>query len=462
MANFFVSEQVPSMKYLSRVVWSEGMHLSPQHFQFQSRYFEDSLWFLNASLRDHPWGLLSFALDNDAVRNGLAVVRYASGIFPDGLAFEIPDSDPAPEALGLRDIFGPLDTDLRLYLSIPARRGNGNDTDLNGANAARYGTVERMLRDETISEDEYPVMLGRKNLRLTGADDRKSSDVSFPVARIVRDGKGGFETDPNFLPPVLRIGAAEDLLTRLKRMVDMIEMKITTTRTGKKVGGRFETGSSALDVASYWFLHALCSTYPALRGELATRNAHPERIYRILAELAGSLCTFSLDSTPDALPAYDHLNLNRVFSELEEHIYRHLEYVVPTNTVTLDFRRTEPYIYVASVPDERCFHRARWIFGIRSNVSESMLMRSVPALTKICSGDGIAKLVQRALQGLELQHLPVPPPAIAAQADMQYFTINQSGPCWQLILASRQVGVYLPGELGDAMFELTVVTEANP
>ena len=84
------------MKFLSRVVWSEGMHLSPQHFQMQSRYFEDSLWFLSGSLRNNPWGLLSLALDNDAVRNGLAVLRYASGVFPDGLVFEVRLGDSIP------------------------------------------------------------------------------------------------------------------------------------------------------------------------------------------------------------------------------------------------------------------------------------------------------------------------------------------------------------------------------
>ncbi len=449
------------MKYLSRVVWSEGMHLSPQHFQMQSRYFEDSLWFLNGALRSYPWGLLSFALDTDAARNGLAVVRYASGIFPDGLPFEIPDSDPAPAALSLRELFSPVDSEILLYLSVPGRRGGGADTDLGGGTAARYSTEERVLRDETISDDEYPVVLGRKNLQLLGPAQRKATDVTMPVARVFRDGHGGFAVDATFLPPLLRIGAVEDLLRRLKRLADGLESRITTTRRGKKVGGRFEAGTSALDVSSYWFLHALCSALPALRSQLATRSGHPEEMYGVLAELAGSLCTFALESNPASIPAYDHLGMNRVLTELEEHINRHLEYVVASNTVTLDFRQAEQYVHVAAVEDERCFRRSRWIFGIRSDVGESALMRAVPTLTKICSGEGVVKLVQRALQGLELQHLPVPPTALAAQADMQYFAIGQTGPCWQHILATRQVGVYLPGELGQAAFELTVILEAN-
>ena len=35
---------------LSRIVWSEGMHLAQHHFQTQSRYFEDLVAFTLSSL----------------------------------------------------------------------------------------------------------------------------------------------------------------------------------------------------------------------------------------------------------------------------------------------------------------------------------------------------------------------------------------------------------------------------
>lgn len=454
------------MKFLSRVVWSEGMHLGPQHFQMQSRYFEDSLWFLNGSLRNHPWGLLNLSIDADAVRNGLAVLRYASGIFPDGLAFEIPDSDPAPPPLSLRDLFSPTDSEILLHLAVPARGDQGHDTDLtntasaNGA-ASRFGTFERQMRDETISEDEYAVTLGRKNLILCSAAQVRPGWVAFPVARIMRDGKGSFVADPAFLPPMLRIGVVEDLLHRLKRLADAVEDKINVTRSGKKVSG-FEKGSmTPQEVQSYWFLHALSSALPAMRHQLATRNGHPEELYNVLCELGGALCTFAIESSPTTLPSYDHLDFNRVFGDLEAHIMRHLEIVLPSNSITLEFRSMGQYVHVAQVADERCFRRARWIFGVRSDIAESQLMRSTPSLVKVCSAEGVVKLVQRALQGLELTYLPVPPSALAAQADMQYFSIGMSGPCWQHILATKQVGVYVPGELGNAVFEVTIITEAN-
>ena len=55
--------------------------------------------------------------------------------------------------------------------------------------------------------------------------------------------------------------------------------------------------------------------------------------------------------------------------------------------------------------------------------------------------------------------MPQPPAVIDPQADMQYFSIAQAGPCWEHILATKQVGIYVPGELGKAFFEVTVITE---
>ncbi len=451
------------MKFLSRVVWSEGMHLSPQHFQMQSRYFEDSLWFLNGSLRNHPWGLLSISIDADAVKNGLAVLRHASGIFPDGLAFEIPDSDPAPAPLHLRDIFTATDSEILLHLAVPARGNQGSDTDLTNSGSSRFGTFERILKDETISEDEYPVSLGRKNIILCSTAQLKPNYTSFPVARIRRDGKGSFVSDPTFLPPLLRIGVSEDLLLRMKRLADTVEEKITVTRQGKRASTGMEVTISPLQVREHWFLHALCSALPAMRHQLSTRNGHPEEMFQVLSELAGSLCTFVMESTPATLPEYDHLELNRVIGDLEAHIMRHLELIIPTNTVVLEFAPAPeiPYVHYAQVKDERALRRSVWVLSMRSNVPASNIMRMTPTLVKVCSAQGVASLLKRALPGLELVHMPQPPAVIDPQADTQYFSVGMAGPCWEHILATKQVGIYVPGELGQAVFEIIVITEAT-
>src|SRR5664280_3931643 len=107
------------MKFLSRVVWSEGMHLGPHHFQTQSRYFEDTLWFLSSNLRQEPWGFLHFSIDTEAMRNGLAILSFASGIMPDGLIFDLPECDSIPTPASLNSLFTPVSY---THLTLPTKR----------------------------------------------------------------------------------------------------------------------------------------------------------------------------------------------------------------------------------------------------------------------------------------------------------------------------------------------------
>ena len=454
------------MKFLSRVVWSEGMYLGPHHFQTQSRYFEDSIAFLAASLWLEPWGLLHAELDQKAIRNGNAVLLHASGIFPDGLPFELPNSDPPPPTRNLLEIFPSTDAVLPLYLAVPSRRDNGFDCDLstiaNGAaSGVRFSRMQRTLRDETNGIDEREIELGQKNIRLVTEAELTQDMLSISIAHVLRDGRGHLVYDEDFIPTCLRLSASEPLMLLIKRLIETIGEKSGTIARSARRHGRFEAGTAALDVANYWFLHALHNAIPPLQHLSTTRHAHPEDLFIELSRLAGALCTFAVDSDPRQLPSYDHRNPGPAFRALDTHIRRHLEIVVPSNTVTLDFHPIEPYIQAADVLDERCLRRARWVFGVRSGLGESELLNLVPRLVKVCSSRFVPELVKRALPGMTLTHLPVPPTALRAEVDMQYFAVETTGPCWEHILQTRKVGVYIPGEISKPEFDLTVIVEQS-
>jgi type VI secretion system protein ImpJ len=80
-------------------------------------------------------------------------------------------------------------------------------------------------------------------------------------------------------------------------------------------------------------------------------------------------------------------------------------------------------------------------------------------LVKVCSAAFVPELVKRALPGLALTHLPTPPPAVSAKVDFQYFSISRSGPCWDHLVQTRRVGVYVPGDLPQVELMLLVVLE---
>lgn len=86
-------------------------------------------------------------------------------------------------------------------------------------------------------------------------------------------------------------------------------------------------------------------------------------------------------------------------------------------------------------------------------------MSKAPYLVKVCASLFVGELVNRAMPGLPIIHMPVPPPAISAKPDLQYFSISKSGPCWNHIANTGEVGIYVPNELANPVIELHVVLE---
>ncbi|MFT5083359.1 MAG: type VI secretion system protein ImpJ, partial [Lentisphaeria bacterium] len=68
----------------SKVVWSEGMFLNPQHFQQQERYMERYINGKCSAYGAYGWGLQEFEIDQQLLKLGKLSVIRASGVFPDG------------------------------------------------------------------------------------------------------------------------------------------------------------------------------------------------------------------------------------------------------------------------------------------------------------------------------------------------------------------------------------------
>jgi type VI secretion system protein ImpJ len=206
--------------------------------------------------------------------------------------------------------------------------------------------------------------------------------------------------------------------------------------------------------------HAVNSGLASLRHSWISKRGHPEQVFFELSRLAGALCTFVLDSHPRTLPVYDHDNLTEGFRALDRHIRAHLETIVPTTCLAIPLEKSGDYFYEGDITDTRCFARARWLLGVRSNLGDAEVINRTAQLVKICSAKFVGELVKRAMAGLALTPLPVPPPAVPAKAEMQYFNLDRSGPFWENIVQTRRVGIYIPGDLPNPEVELLVVLDA--
>lgn len=448
------------MKFLSRVVWSEGMHLGPHHFQSQNRYFEDSVHFAIEHAWFEPWGLISYKLDENAIRNGRVSVLNAQGVFEDGLAFDMPLCDALPVERDVRDLFSPIAESLLVYLAVPTRQSSRSNCDIEGKSlSTRYRAVSRPVRDVNDGSEEKEVQLGQKNIHLAVATELSPDLLAIPVARIKRDGAGTLAYDADFIPTCIKLTASEKLMESLARLLDVFEEKRKVLMSARKPAN-FQSGANQAEVSNFWFLHTVNQGLATLRHLHLSKRGHPEELFRELLQLAGALCTFNVESNPDSLPLYDHRHLDVCFAALIDHIFKHLEIMVPSNAIEISFQRTETNFYTAEVKDQRCFGASRWILGLGSSAGEAQVLTRGPQLVKMCSRLFVGELVKRAMPGLTLTSLSMPPSAVPAKMELQYFGVNKSGPCWNHIMDSRQIGIYVPNELPDAKVELYVILES--
>jgi type VI secretion system protein ImpJ len=454
------------MKQLSHVVWNEGMHLAQHHFQAQSRFFEDTVQFALASLFYKPYGLAACELDAEALQNDAVSLVHARGVMPDGLPFDIPSSDSAVAPLSIRDLFSPTSDSHLVLLSIPAYRPDQANFASNGAathadRAVRYTAQSVVVRDDVSGRDERPLTIGRKNFHLTldtGADTNDGASVTLPIARVRRDGAGHFVYDTDYIPPTLHIGASPRLMSLMHRLVEILDAKADSLGRGRR-------GSSddfaQREVASFWLLHAIHASAPTLRHYTQAKHVHPERLFVELARLGGALCTFSLDAHPRTLPSYDHDHPEACFGALDRHIRAHLDVAAPPRRSAIPLTAKGQWLYAGAVQDPRSFGQSRWVLGVRSSLPGHELAARFPTIAKVCSSKFVLELVKRAFPGLTLTHLPYPPASISPRSDMQYFDVERVGGCWDTIVATHEVGVYVPDSLPDIELELSIIIEGD-
>ena len=443
------------MMNLSSVVWSEGMYLGPHEFQVQARYFEDALHFATAALWPSGCGLMGLALDVEALRNGTLNLLHASGIFPDGVPFYVPQADAAPATRAIAQLFPPTKDSLPVFLGLNRYQPGGrNCAEAPDSVERRYRAESRQFQDETSGGDARAITMRRKNIRFLLETELTPDIVSLPIARVKRDGAGHFVYDPEFIPPCLQISASERLMLTVERLIEILEAK-SSSLSHSGGGGEF----SQRDVANFWLKHAVNSGLAALRHLRISKRGHPQEVFLEMSRLGGALCTFALDSHPRTLPRYDHLHPEECFGALDQHIRSHLETIIPTNCVTIPLTAVANCFYEGEITDTRVLARARWIVGLRASVGEAELITRAPQLVKICSAKFVGELVRRAMAGLAMTHLPVPPPAIPAKVEMQYFGVSREGPFWEHIVQTRRVGIYVPGDFPEAELELSVLLD---
>lgn len=446
------------MRQMQSVLWTKGVLLSPQHLQTQDRFLEDLLRFRLSSLSFLPWGFGRLALDRQALDEGTVAVTSASGIFPDGLLFEMPEADALPPPKPLAEHWEPDQESMVVHLAVPEHRPGGqNVSSTEGRRHTRYAAEVVLRRDENTGKSEKPIQIARKNFLLMTEGETLEGHATLPVARIVRDSAGKHELDPHFVPPLVDFTASEYLVSIARRLVETLTAKSSTLSGTRRQRGKGLADFGVSDVANFWLLYTVNTHLPQFRHFHEGERGHPGELYGAMLELAGALTTFSDRLHPRDLPTYNHGHLGECFGVLDEMLRELLETVVPVNHVSLPLKATEQAIYATAIDEDRFFTAPEWYVAMTAEMEAAELLRRAPQLMKVGAAGQMSHLIKQALPGLSFQHVPRPPSELPVKLDYHYFRLERTGAEWDQIRRSRNLAVYLPSDVPGPRLELLVL-----
>jgi type VI secretion system protein ImpJ len=451
------------MPTLDPVLWTKGTLLTPQHLQAQDRYLDEVLRFQVAALAFCPWGFAQATLDRAALAGGTCVLTALSGRFPDGLLFDAPGSDPLPAPRPLDTAWAQDQRTLTVYLAVPEYRPGARNVAAGGLGAAgaaataRWRVEEHVARDETTGLAERPIQIARPNLRLLLEGEPLEGYTTLPVARLVRSTAGAVAPDPTFVPPLLDLAASETLGGLARRLADRVAAKAGSLAGGRRQRNQGLADFSVTDVASFWLLYTLNTHLPALRHLAEVRRGHPAALWEAMTALAGALVTFV--PAPRPLPTYEHLQPGECFGQLEARLLELLETAVPETAVALPLRVVRQAVHAVAVDQERWLSAPQWYLAVSSAMRQAELVPRVLNACKVGSADVVDTLIRQALPGLELAHVPQPPPAVPVKLDFLYFAVRRAGPAWDAVVRARNLAVYVPAELADVRLELVIALQ---
>lgn len=429
------------MAWQSKVVWSEGMLLQPQHLQQHDRYLATQLEARVGALRPYGWGVSRLEIDEQALALGkLALVAF-SGVLPDGTPVGAPGDDELPLPIDIP----PDARDVTIVLALPVRRHGVPEVDDGHGleNFARHRSAEVEVWDSNGLDSSAQVTVGKLRLRLALASEVADAWVTLGVARVIeRRADNRVVLDPAYCPPALDVRAAPALKGFLDELLGLLHQR------GEVLAARLAqpAGAGAADIADFLLLQLLNRSQPLVAHLAGMSGLHPEALYRELVRLAGELATFTrADKRPSPYPVYRHDALDASFAPLMLDLRRSLSAVMDPHAVPIPLEERQFGIRVAVLPDRALLHAATFVLAVQAQLAPEAVRGSFPPQVKIGSVETIRDLVNLQLPGIALRPLPVAPRQLPYLAGYTYFELDRGSDYWQQLSNSAGFAMHIAG-----------------
>jgi type VI secretion system protein ImpJ len=437
------------MSWESKVIWSEGMFLQPQHFQQHERYLERLIEGRTRPAMPFGWGFSALAIDEAALAMGKVTLSSASGLFPDGTPFDFPSTHMAPEPLNV-----PANARHQLVLlAVPMRRKGSSEVDFHQGEQdglARYGVSEVEVPDNT-ANSSAPIQVGQLRLRLMLESERTDAYACVGVIRLAeRRADKQLLLDHNYIPPTLAVRSNSNLVTYCDGIYGSLHQLGERYAENLSQPGR----GGVAEIADFLLLQAINRHEPVFAHYRSTALLHPKELYVAMLGLAGDLSTFSQERRRvPAYPEYQHDDLEKSFVPLMADLRRSLGIAPERSAVAIELQ-DKKYLRLAVLNDRSLLKTASFVLAVNAQMPSDALRAQFPKTVKIGPVERIKDLVNLALPGIDLQAMPVAPRQIPYHAGFNYFELERSGDLWAQLENSGGLAIHLAREFPGLELEL--------
>ena len=453
----------------NKVVWSEGMTLDPHHFQQSDRFHQANLNFRLGGLSPFAWGVRELVIDKEALVNGQFRLLRCAGVEPDGLVFNMPETDQLPEQRNFQELFLSNAETLGVFLAVPVERPDGHNCVLRNdnpeapeqglkavANTVRFVEEQIRINDDSTGENARQIGVAQTNYQVRFSGEALDNLSAFKIAEIVRTGDGRFSLSENFIPPCLTIGSAGNMQKLLGRLLELMVAKSSAL---SKWRHRLPSGQIRFlttDFTVLGVLQAINGFIPLMNHYRVGGINHPERLYEILTSLVGQLTTFSTADAAD-LPHYDHAALGDCFGQLEAKIQEILGEITGANYISILLEKTREALYVGRLVDDFVLEEAGFYLLASGEAVDRDTVEKLSAAIKIASPETIDAVFESMTEGLGIHTTEEPPAGLPEEPGKYYFRLDKQGPFWEAICRSRSIAIWTPADFVNFKIELIAV-----
>ena len=452
--------------------WHQGLFLQPQHFQLLDLSFRSLLTPYHESLGANYWGIGEMEIQKASLGNGSFNPLKGNFLFPDGTHLVLP-GNALIEARSFDEAWVEGGKLLSVYIGLKKWNNAGeNVTVLEKLESfsevnTRYVTVadpEEIL-DLHSGGPQGKVKRLYYVLKVFWETERdKLGDyVLIPIAQLERVGEE-IVLSQRFVPPCLTISSSEPLLKLIKEIRDQITARSHHLEEYKSHKGVQTAEFGSRDMAFLLALRSLNRYVPILHHFTEAQHVQPWIVYGTLRQLIGELSSFSekvnvigeVEGGDSNLPGYDHRNLWKCFSSAQALIIQLLDEITagPDYVIPMVYDGT---YYAIDLKPAVFEGRNRFYLVFKTEEDQQTVIQSMATIAKLSTREHLPILIARALPGIEMEHLPIPPQELPKRANSIYFVINHHNDQWNMVAKDNNLALYWDNTPEDIEAELMIV-----